>query len=104
MLAIQFIHSIEELSTGFHEKFPLFKMKFLTFLIFEILFLGFFVAVLLAPIPFREQLMALFIVLMFANGLWHMVWWGIVKRYVPGLITAPLFVVIFFVFYFRMIF
>ena len=45
LLIIQFFHSIEELANGFHEKFPLGKMKFRTFLTFEILFLGFWVGV-----------------------------------------------------------
>jgi len=104
LLGIQILHSTEELSNGFHEKFPLFKMKFRTFLFFEIVFLGFWIAVFfLKELPARDQLMALFNILMFANGLWHMVWWGIVKKYVPGLITAPLLVVTFLVFYFQII-
>lgn len=104
-LGIQFFHSIEELSNGFHEKFPLAKMKFKTFLILEVLFFGFWVAVFVFKnLQYREQLMAIFNILMFANGLWHMVWWGIAKKYVPGLITAPLFVITFIIFYFRILF
>ncbi|HLA69233.1 MAG TPA: HXXEE domain-containing protein [Bacteroidota bacterium] len=38
------------------------------------------------------------------NGLWHMVWWGIAKHYVPGLATAPLFVMTFIVYYFQILF
>lgn len=101
-LVIQFFHSIEELSNDFNEKFPLVKMKFRTFLCFEILFFGFWVAIfLLKDFIYRDELMAFFNLIMFANGLWHMVWWGIVKKYVPGLVTAPLFVLTFMVFYFR---
>ncbi len=103
-LGIQFFHSIEELSMGFHEKFPLFKMKFRTFLTFEILFFAFWLGIFFfKDFQFREQFIAFFNILMFANGLWHMVWWGIVKRYVPGLMTAPLFIMVFLVFYFQYI-
>lgn len=105
LLSIQFFHSIEELATGFHEKFPLVKMKFRTFLFLEACFFGFWMVVLLlSRMPYREQLMAFFNILMFANGFWHLVWWGIVKKYVPGLVTAPFFVIIFLVFYFRVLF
>ncbi|MDA1292396.1 MAG: HXXEE domain-containing protein [bacterium] len=105
LLGIQFLHSIEELSTGFHKQFPLGAMKFRTFLAFEIIFLGFWITVFfMKGFLYRESLMAFFNVLMFANGLWHMVWWGIVKRYVPGLVTAPLFVITFLVFYFQTLF
>ena len=105
LLGIQIFHSIEELSNGFHEKFPLVKMKFHTFLFFEILFFVFWVAVFFFKgFQYRDQFMAMFNVLMFSNGLWHMVWWGIVKKYVPGLVTAPLFVITFLVFYFKTLF
>lgn len=102
LLGIQFLHSIEELTTGFHEKFPLFKMKFKTFLLFEIVFFIFWMALfLIKQFDLRRQLMAFFPLLMFANGLWHIVWWGIAKKYVPGLITAPLFIIVFSIFYFQ---
>jgi len=105
LLGIQFIHSIEELSNGFHEKFPLFKMKFRTFLIFEIIFFSFWVLIFLAKeFQYRDQFMAFFNLLMFANGIWHLVWWGIVKKYVPGLVTAPLFVITFMIFYYQILF
>ncbi len=100
LLGIQFFHSIEELSTGFHKKFPLVQMKFRTFLLFEILFFSFWVSIfVLKDFQYRDQFMAFFNILMFANGLWHIVWWGVVKKYVPGLITAPLFIVAFAIFY-----
>jgi hypothetical protein len=52
--------------------------------------------------PLREPLMASFNILMFANGLWHVVWcWfgekG--KNYVPGLVTAPLHILTFLLYY-----
>ena len=105
LLGIQFFHSIEELSNGFHEKFPLVKMKFKIFMAFEIIFFGFWIAVFLfTSFKYRNQFMAFFNILMFANGLWHIVWWGITKKYVPGLVTAPLFVITFLIFYFKILF
>jgi len=80
-------------------------MKFRTFLIFEILFFSFWVAIFFAKeFQYRDQAMAFFNLLMFANGIWHLVWWGIVKKYVPGLVTAPLFVITFMIFYFQIVF
>jgi len=39
---------------------------------------------------------------MFANGIWHIVWWAIEKKYVPGLLTAPLHLIAFIYFYFSL--
>jgi hypothetical protein len=104
LLGFQVLHSIEELSMKFHERCPFFKMGFKTFLAFEILFLVFWVIVLLEKqFPARDYLMAGFLLLMFANGIWHIVWWGVEKRYVPGIITAPFFVIVFLLFYFRVV-
>lgn len=94
-LSIQLIHSIEELSTGFHKKWYLTKMPFWLFLVFELCFSTFWITVLLLPIfPYRSLLQAFFLLLMFANGIQHLVWWRCVKKYVPGLLTAPLFIII----------
>ncbi len=79
-------------------------MTFRFFLAFEITFFSFWTVVYFMTIPAREYLMAFFILLMFANGIWHITWYGIVKRYVPGLITAPLFVIVFVYYYFYAIF
>lgn len=101
-LATQIAHSLEELSTEFHKRWYLFKLPFGVFLIFEIAFSLFWVLVWLTPsFPQREIFQIFFLVLMFANGIQHIVWWGNVKRYVPGLITAHLHVVIFIIFYFK---
>ena len=104
MLGIQFLHSIEELSNKFHEKFPLFPMTFRFFLSFEVIFFSFWTLIYFVEIPFREYLMAFFVLLMFGNGIWHITWYGIEKKYVPGIITAPLFVIAFSIFYFQKIF
>ncbi len=101
MLGIQFFHSIEELANDFHKKFPPFKMSFKFFLGFEISFYVFWVIVFLADFGLREVLMRFFLLLMFANGFWHIVWRGIVKQYVPGFYTAWLFIITFIVYYFN---
>ena len=100
LLGIQCLHSIEELFTGFHRKWYLFHMPFALFLGFEIIFLAFWVLVLLFPaMPSRYTLMTFFNLLMFANGIQHLVWGGVEKKYVPGLLTAPIFVAVFMWFY-----
>lgn len=103
-LVVQIAHSIEELSTGFHKKWYVFKMPFWVFLVFEIVFGGFWIAVLLLQdFPSRIHLQAFFLALMFANGVQHVVWTGNVKKYVPGLITAPIHITVFLVYYFKVI-
>lgn len=88
-LIIQFAHSLEELATGFHKRWYLFQMPFWLFLMFEIVFTLFWLTVLVfQSFPYREGFELAFLVLMFANGVQHIVWWGISKKYVPGLITA----------------
>jgi hypothetical protein len=95
------MHSAEELSTGFHKQWYLFKMSFRTFLIFEIFFSSFFILILFSTaFPYRNLIQELFLVLMFANGVQHLVWWGALKKYVPGLITAFVHIGVFLVFYF----
>jgi hypothetical protein len=104
-LLVQIFHAIEELATGFHKKWYAFKMPFWVFLLFEFLFEGFWIAVYLHPnFPNRQILQAFFMALMFANGIQHLVWWGNAKKYVPGLLTAPLHIVVFLAYYFRAIF
>lgn len=100
-LLVQLVHSAEELLTGFHRQWYLFKMPFSVFLLFEVVFSSFWVWVLLqADFPHRIGLQMFFLILMFANGVQHIVWWGSVKKYVPGLITAFLHIAVFLAFYF----
>ncbi len=102
ILVVQIVHSIEEITTGFHKRWFFFKMSFKFFLIFEILHNLFWIAVVLfQQFPYRLNLLALFIVLMFAQSLWHLAWWTMEKKYVPGLITAIIHVALFLVFYFQ---
>ncbi len=101
-LITQITHSIEELATGFHKKWYLFKMPFSTFILFEIAFTMFWVGVLfITTFPYRQDLQRIFLVLMFANGVQHVIWWGVKKIYVPGLVTAFVHIVIFLSFYFQ---
>ncbi|OVE79440.1 hypothetical protein BVY00_00425 [bacterium G20] len=103
-LMVQMLHSIEELSQGFNKKWYLFKMSFRAFLTFEILFTLFWVSVLVfTDFPARDYLQSFFLVLMFANGIQHLVWSGIAKKYMPGLITAFAHIAVFLVFYFELV-
>jgi len=102
---LQTAHSVEELSTGFHRKWYLFKMPFWAFLLFEIVFEVFWGSVVfLNQFPLREYLLPFFFALMFANGVQHIVWAGIAKRYIPGLITAPFHIILFLIIYYTLIF
>ena len=104
-LIVQCIHGSEALIMGAHREWYLFTMPFWVLLLWEIVFLGFWSTVYVVPgFPWREHLEALFLVLMFANGLQHIVWWGTRKSYVPGIFTAPLHVVVFLAFYFSVLF
>jgi hypothetical protein len=104
-LFIQIAHSIEELATGFHKKWYLIKMPFWFFLAFEIAFESFWIMVWLwQGFPSRIYLQAFFLALMFANSVQHIVWAGNVKKYVPGLVTAPIHIVVFLIFYFKFLF
>ena len=101
---IQLAHSLEELITGFHKKWYLFKIPFslfFTFGVFHSLFWG--LVLIQNQFPFRTQLLAIFILLMFVNGIQHLIWFATVKKYVPGLLTAPAFVVLFFIFYYQIL-
>ena len=85
---IQVTHSIEELVTGFHKKWYLFKMPFFVFFLFEIGFTFFWFLVIFTSYFSNEKLLLFYILLMFANAIQHLVWFGINKKYVPGLVTA----------------
>lgn len=103
-LIIQIVHSIEELSTGFHKKWYLVKIPLKLFFIWEISFSIFWLLVfILKNFPGRENLMLFFLALMFANGVQHLVWVGSVKKYVPGLLTAPIHIIVFLVFYYTVL-
>lgn len=96
LYGVQLLHSLEELFTEFHKKWYLFKMPFWVFFTFEISFNLFWGIVLfLQNFPFRESFLVFFIILMFANGVQHIIWWRFAKKYVPGLITAFVHIAVF---------
>lgn len=101
MYIIQVVHSIEELTTGFHKKWFFTKFTFRNFLLFEIVHNIFWALVIFLPFfPYRLYLLTLFVLLMFANGIEHVVWFMTEKKYVPGLYTAIIHIVSFIVFMF----
>ena len=100
-LYIQIAHSAEELLTGFHKKWYFVKWSFSGFLTFEITHNFFWLLVFyLKSFPSRLFLIEFFLVLMFANGIQHIIWAGSVKKYVPGLLTAVFHIINFAIFYF----
>lgn len=104
-LLVQLAHSTEELTTKFHKKWYLVKMPLRAFLLFELAFSGFWIFILFnKSFPSREYFQLFFLILMFANGIQHVVWFGVAKKYVPGLITAPVHIIIFSIFYFIALF
>jgi hypothetical protein len=98
----QLIHSQEEIWTGFHKRWFLFKMPLWVFIAFEIFFSIPIMAYLINPdLPFANGFMNLFAFLMFTNGMEHIIWALVVKKYVPGLVTAPIFTILFSLYYFN---
>lgn len=98
-LFLQFVHSLEEQLNDFHSKWPLMKITRTQFELFEIGFQTFwFLPFIFHNFIGRDVLLWFFPLLMFANGVWHIIWFWFFekgKRYVPGLLTAPLFILIF---------
>lgn len=79
------------------------KVTGLQFAVFELVFqLVWMLPLFLSNFPGRDSMLWFFPLLMFANGVWHIVWFWFfekLKRYVPGLITAPIFVIAFVIMY-----
>lgn len=93
---IQLAHSQEEIWTGFHKRWFVFTMPRSVFISFEVLFsLAIIVYIAKPNLPYAHAVMPAFNLLMMINGIGHIVWALVVKKYVPGLITAPFFVVTF---------
>jgi hypothetical protein len=91
--AIQIFHSLEEIVMRFEKFWPLWKMKRVTFISFEILFSLLFLYVLLFAPTYQLIFAKLFLLTMFANGVWHIFWGWSDRKYVPGLVTAPLHII-----------
>lgn len=69
-------------------------MNRVTFVSFEIFFTALFLSVFFIKPAFGETFAKAFLLVMFANGIWHIFWAWSEKRYVPGLVTAPLHIII----------
>jgi hypothetical protein len=92
----QLAHSQEEIWTGFHRRWFVFTMPRWLFIAFEVLFSIPIVAYIVNPhLPLANIYMPGFALLMFINGIYHITWAMVSKKYMPGLVTAPLFIVIF---------
>ena len=100
----QLVHSQEEIWTGFNRIWFVFTMPLWAFVAFEVLFSVPIVAYIVDPkLPLAHWYMPLFALVMLINGVGHIVWGLVERRYVPGLITAPFFVVLFSLYYLTLI-
>jgi hypothetical protein len=101
MFFVQVLHSLEELLNNFQKRWFLKKLSFNSFLSFEIVHNIFWGLVIFIPtFPFKLQLLGIFLILMFTNGIEHVVWYMWEKKYVPGLFTAFIHIIIFTIFFF----
>ena len=97
---VQLIHSQEEIWTGFHKKWFLFRMPKWVFLTFEAVLSAAIITYLFKPhLAGATIFMPWFIFAMLLNGMEHVIWAAVKKGYVPGLATAPLFILLFVPFY-----
>lgn len=84
------------------------KLSAQAFALFEVFFqLFWFLPFVFSKFPGRETMLWFFPLLMFANGVWHVVWFGFFekgKKYVPGLLTAPVFIFVFIAFYLEILY
>ncbi len=97
---IQLAHSQEEIWTRFHRRWFVFTMPRWLFIIFELVVSLVIIAYIVKPhLPLSHMFMSVFALIMFINGIGHIVWGLVTKSYVPGLVTAPLFVVVFCAYY-----
>ncbi len=101
---LMILHSVEEQALNFADRCPFMRLTYTQFWLFEVFFIIVWIVPFLLPQLFIAKLMeAFFPILMFANGIWHLVWFWFFergKRYVPGVVTGSLFVIIFLQFYF----
>lgn len=92
----QLLHSQEEVWTDFHKRWFVFTMPRWVFVLFEsILSLGILLYLIWPTILPIRTILPLFAIVMLINGIGHIIWGLIKKSYVPGLVTAPIFVITF---------
>lgn len=98
---IQLIHSQEEIHMHFNDKSPVFKIRRKPFLILEALFSLFIICWVFVPISVVGTIWKhIFILLMFGNGVEHLLWAYLKKGYVPGLVTGFILFIEFILYYF----
>ena len=101
---VQLIHSQEEIWTNFHRRWFVFKMPRWVFISFEIVLSAFIVLYMIQPgIAPVSVVVPIFALVMLINGLEHVIWGLVEKRYVPGLVTAPAFIIIFLAYFFELV-
>ncbi len=101
---IYLLHSQEEIYTHFEKVWPLWRMSREFFITMEVLLSILLISVIFIKIyPYRIYLMSVFNLLMFANGIWHITGAVTLKKYIPGLITAPFAVIIFLIYYIQLL-
>lgn len=97
LIVMLIIHLIEEVRTGFRERFPLFRFPRLLFVLANVvlyLFCGVTLYLSIAGDPLSVVFASVFAVGMLLNGVVHIVIMLIRRQYFPGGITAlPLIVV-----------
>lgn len=97
---LQLMHSQEEIWTGFHKKWFVFTMPRALFVAFEVAFTIPIIAYIVNPnLAGASIYMPWFMFLMLLNGMEHVIWATVKKSYVPGLITAPFFILLFALYY-----
>ncbi len=93
---LQLLHSQEEIWTGFHKKWFLWPMPLWLFVTFEVILSATIIVYMINPqLPGASGFMTWFMFVMLLNGMEHIIWAAMKKSYVPGLVTAPFFVVLF---------
>lgn len=97
---VQLAHSQEEIWTGFHKKWFLFTMPRWVFIAFEVVLSATILAYMLnLHLVGATVFSQWFIFAMLLNAMEHIIWGAIKKSYVPGLITAPIFLALFIPYY-----
>jgi hypothetical protein len=97
---VQLVHSQEEIWAGFHNKWFAAKLPLWLFVSFEIVLSVTIISYIINPnFAGADIFMPWFIFVMLLNGMEHIIWAAVKKSYVPGLITAPIFIILFALYY-----
>lgn len=99
----QLIHSQEEIWTGFHKKWFVFTMPRWLFIMFEVALSAVIILYLVNPQFYAADVfMKWFMFVMLLNGMEHVIWAAVKRAYMPGLVTAPIFILLFILYYARL--